>query len=195
MRWNWNLSILFHIGEFYEGFLGSTLICSEYLLFRDKGSSFSLPYPLIHIYYTLILSTLNLVEVFEFLIVSHVFSHLSDLNTHLTSFKPLWTFSASSLGLKQALTFLDVVVTVLCCYDVWDRFLRVINTFSSVQFSSVQSLSRVRLFANPWIAARQASLSITNSWSSLRFTPIESVMSSSHLILCRPLLLLPPINS
>ena len=147
MRWNWNLSILFHIGEFYEGFLGSTLICSEYLLFRDKGSSFSLPYPLIHIYYTLILSTLNLVEVFEFLIVSHVFSHLSDLNTHLTSFKPLWTFSASSLGLKQALTFLDVVVTVLCCYDVWDRFLRVINTFSSVQFSSVQSLSRVRLFA------------------------------------------------
>ena len=59
--------------------------------------------------------------------------------------------------------------------------------------SSVQSLSRVRLFATPWIAARQASLSITNSWSSLRFTFIESVMPSSHLILCRPLLLLPPI--
>ena len=62
-----------------------------------------------------------------------------------------------------------------------------------LQFSSVQSLSRVRLFATSWITARQASLSITNSWSSLRFTSIESVMPFSHLILCRPLLLLPPI--
>ena len=61
------------------------------------------------------------------------------------------------------------------------------------KLSSVQSLSRVRLFATPWIAARQASLSITNSRSSLRLTSIESVMPSSHLILCRPLLLLPPI--
>ena len=61
------------------------------------------------------------------------------------------------------------------------------------RFSSVQSLSRVRLFATPWIAARQASLSITNSRSSLRLTSIESVMPSSHLILSRPLLLLPPI--
>ena len=60
-------------------------------------------------------------------------------------------------------------------------------------FSSVQSLSRVQLFATPWIAARQASLSITISRSSLRLTSIESVMPSSHLILCRPLLLLPPI--
>ena len=58
---------------------------------------------------------------------------------------------------------------------------------------SVQSLSRVRLFATPWIAARQASLSITNSRSSLRFTSIESVMPSSHLILCHLLLLLPPV--
>ena len=55
--------------------------------------------------------------------------------------------------------------------------------------SSVQSLSRVRLFATPWTAARQASLSITNSWNS----PKLSVMPSSHLILCHPLLLLPPI--
>ena len=62
-----------------------------------------------------------------------------------------------------------------------------------VQFSSVQSLSRVRLFATPWITARQASLSITNSRSSLILTSIESVMPSSHLILCRPLLLLPLI--
>ena len=59
---------------------------------------------------------------------------------------------------------------------------------------SDQSLSRVWLFETPWIAARQASLSITNSRSSLRLTSIESVMPSSHLILCRPLLLLPPIT-
>jgi len=59
-----------------------------------------------------------------------------------------------------------------------------------IQFS--QSLSRVWLFATPWITARQASLS-TNSQSSLRLMSIESVMPSSHLILCRPLLLLPPI--
>ena len=65
--------------------------------------------------------------------------------------------------------------------------------FIFLQFSSVHSLSRVRLFATPWIAARQASLSITNSRSSLRLTSIESVMPSSHLILCRPLLPLPPI--
>ena len=62
----------------------------------------------------------------------------------------------------------------------------------SVQFSSVQLLSHVQLFVTPWITARQASLSITNSRSSLRLTSIESVMPSSHLILCRPLLL-PPI--
>ena len=61
------------------------------------------------------------------------------------------------------------------------------------QIRSDQSLSRVRLFATPWITARQASLSITNSWSSLRLRSIESVMPSSHLILCHPLFLLPPI--
>ena len=60
------------------------------------------------------------------------------------------------------------------------------------QFSSAQSLSHVRLLATPWIAACQASLSITNSRSSLKLTSIESVMPSSHLILCCPLLLLPP---
>ena len=60
-------------------------------------------------------------------------------------------------------------------------------------FSSVQLLSRVWLFASPWIAACQASLSITTSRSSLRLTSIKSVVPSSHLIVCRPLLLLPPI--
>ena len=64
---------------------------------------------------------------------------------------------------------------------------------NSVQFSSVQSLSHVRLFATPWIAACQASLYITISQSSLRLTSIESVMPFSNLILCHPLLLLPPI--
>ena len=62
-----------------------------------------------------------------------------------------------------------------------------------IQIRSDQSLSCVRLFATPWIAACQASLSITNSRSSPRLTSIESVMPSSHLILCRLLLLLPPI--
>ena len=63
----------------------------------------------------------------------------------------------------------------------------------SNQFSSVQLLSRVQLFATPWIAARQASLSITNSQSLPKLMSIESVMPSSHLILCHPLLLLPQI--
>ena len=62
----------------------------------------------------------------------------------------------------------------------------------TVQFSSAQSLSRVRLFATPRITARQASLSIKNSWSLPKPMPTESVMPSSHLMLCRPLLLLPP---
>ena len=75
---------------------------------------------------------------------------------------------------------LKVVVTPYICYF-------------SIKFSSVQSLSRVRLFVTPWIAGRQASLSITNSRSLLKLMPIESVMPSSHLILCRPLLLLPSI--
>ena len=60
-------------------------------------------------------------------------------------------------------------------------------------FSSVQLLSRVWLFATPWTAARQASLSITNSWGLLKLMSIESVMPSNHLILCRPLLLLPSV--
>ena len=61
------------------------------------------------------------------------------------------------------------------------------------QFSSVQSLSHVQLFVTPWVAAHQASLSITNSRSSLKLMSIELMMPSSHLILSHPLLLLPPI--
>ena len=62
-----------------------------------------------------------------------------------------------------------------------------------IQFSSFQLLSRVRLFATPWTAAHQASLSITNSWSLFKLMSIVSVMPSNHLILCRPLLLSPSI--
>ena len=65
------------------------------------------------------------------------------------------------------------------------------EAFCTPMISSVQSLSRVRLFATPWTAAHQASLSITNSQSLLKLMSISSVMPSHHLILCRPLLLLP----
>ena len=78
---------------------------------------------------------------------------------------------------------------ISCLYLRWS-FLR---SWNNHHFSSVQSLSRVRLFATPWIAARQASLSIVNSRSLLKLMSIELVMPSSHLSLCHPLLLLPPI--
>ena len=83
-------------------------------------------------------------------------------------------------------------------YPLWHSELQWPSCFSKftktlAQFSSVQSLSHVQLFPTPRIIARQASLSITISQISLRLTSIESVMPSSHLILGRPLLLLPPI--
>ena len=80
------------------------------------------------------------------------------------------------------------------CQVLFDLKENIYLVFAKSVSQSVQSLSRVWLFATPWIAAHQASLSITNSQSSLRLTSIESVMSSSHLILCRPLLLplIPP---
>ena len=67
------------------------------------------------------------------------------------------------------------------------------NYFNISSVQSVQSLSHVRLFSTPWIAARRASLSITNSGNSLKFMSIESVMPSNHLILYRPLLLILPV--
>ena len=79
-------------------------------------------------------------------------------------------------------------------FHTWVHIWKKTTTQKLIQnISSVQSLSHVRLFVTPWIAAHQASLSITNSWSLLKLMSIESVMPSSHLILCRPLLLLPPI--
>ena len=82
---------------------------------------------------------------------------------------------------------------VLFSLNIQSSLCHIFKPIFLLQFSSVQSFSRVWLFATPWIAARQASLSITISWSSLRLMSIESVMPSSHLILCHPLLLLPSI--
>ena len=76
--------------------------------------------------------------------------------------------------------------------DQWLDKEVVVHTQNGI-FSSVQSLSHVRLFATPWTAAHQASLSITNSWSWLKLMSIESVVPFNHLILCRPLLLLPSV--
>ena len=74
-----------------------------------------------------------------------------------------------------------------------NKHMTMCSTFSLCSVQSVQSLSCVQLFATPWIAARQASLSITNSWSLHKLMSIESVMPYSYLIFCRSLLLLPPI--
>ena len=93
-----------------------------------------------------------------------------------------------SLGWEDPLERLKSTHSSILAWIPW-------TVLSPVQFSSVQSLSHVWLFATPWIAARQASLTITNSWSSLKPMSIGSVMLSSHLILCHPLLLLPPNSS
>ena len=77
--------------------------------------------------------------------------------------------------------------------DIWTILWRQDSCSTSDWFSSVQSLSCVWLFVTPWTAAHQATLSITNSWNLLKLMSIESVILSNHLILCHPLLLLPPI--
>ena len=84
---------------------------------------------------------------------------------------------------------------VICCFFMWMYITQILYILKqrNFQFSSVQSLSRVRISATPWTAVLQASLSITNSRSSFRLTSIEYVVPSSHLILCRSLFLLPPI--
>ena len=91
------------------------------------------------------------------------------------------------------------LVYLSCCVTTTSNFNACFHPFKtptplsnqcSLSFSSVQSLSHVRLFVTPWIPARQASLSITSSWSLLKLMPIELVMPSNHCILCHPLLLL-----
>ena len=92
---------------------------------------------------------------------------------------------------KMKLKFRKIVLYSDChLFALWLK-----GDSPDLTFSLVQSLSCVRLFATPWIAARQASLSITNSQNLLKLMSIESVMPSSYLILCHPLLLLPPIPS
>ena len=96
--------------------------------------------------------------------------------------------------LKNYFLFLqNYYIIVINVHNVHFDFIKKCTKGSKVSVSSVQSLSRVQRFVTPWIAAHQASLSIINSRSSLRLTSIESVMPSSHLILCHPLLLLLPI--
>ena len=92
-------------------------------------------------------------------------------------------------------TYIWSLQALICItYCAWHLYIDYFIQFLQYsQFSSVQSLSHVQLFATPWITARQASLSITNSWSLRKLMPIKSVMPSSHLILCHPLLLLPSI--
>ena len=91
------------------------------------------------------------------------------------------------------LSFEGAGPTVTCGVEGGSAQVPDVSTSLLCQLSSVQSLSHVRLFATPWTAARQASLSITNSRSPPKPMSIKSVIPSNHLILCRPLLLLPPI--
>ena len=107
-----------------------------------------------------------------------------------------WLSVWSNVSFKANISFLT-----FCLYNISIDVIEVLKSPTSTellsislfQFGSVQSLSHVRLFVTPWIATLQASLSITSPRSPLRLTSIESVMPSSHLILCRPLLLLPPV--
>ena len=101
---------------------------------------------------------------------------------HIVSLEPFATFETVLCGSVSLLAHdLTLTVSIFICLS------------NSSKFSSLQSLSHVRLFAIPWTAACQASLSITNSLSPPKTMSIESVMPSNHLILCRPLLLLPSV--
>ena len=97
----------------------------------------------------------------------------------------LWSWSSAGVCKQHPMDPIQPTFYFCIVCELWIFFM--------LSVSSVQSLSRVWLFATPWIAAHQASLSITISRSSLRNTSIESVMPSSRLILCRPVFFLPPI--
>ena len=96
------------------------------------------------------------------------------------------------LVLSRSMQYLPFCDWLISLSIMFSRFTHVVASVR-IQFSSVQLLSRVRRFVTPWTAARQASLSIANSWSLLKLMSIELVMPSNHLILCRPLLLLSSI--
>ena len=127
-------------------------------------------------------------------------SYLSLLyeNLSLTTLSYCYSYSYSYINPHWNSHFLiKSFLLLLTCHEkvFFNNFpSKILSAAKFIQYaiSSVQSLSCVRLFATPWIAAHHASLSITNSWSLPKLMSIESVMPSSHLILCRPLLLLPP---
>ena len=113
----------------------------------------------------------------------------------MTSFHPQskqWLIEPSSRGITGLLHHISFSISGLP--SLTNRLFDDIGLTQIIQnFSSVQSLSRVRFFVTPWTAARQTSLSITNSWSLPKLMSIELVMASNHLILCHPLLFLPSI--
>ena len=111
--------------------------------------------------------------------------------THVRPFVTLWTV-VHQAPLSMRLSQQEYWNGFNWCL-LWRKTLGEVKLSLSLLFSSVQSLSRLQFIATPWITARQASLSITNSQSSPKLMCIESVMPSSHLILCRPLFFLPPI--
>ena len=119
------------------------------------------------------------------------------LSVMSSSSQPHGKVHSLSLSLwNRFLPFLPVETGAACIpinFLIENGVMATLDFQGSAQFSSVQSLSRVRLFATPWTEAHQASLSITNSQSLFKLMSIESVMPFNHLILCRPLLLLPSI--
>ena len=114
-----------------------------------------------------------------------------DGRKHSSRLKPSqgWTWCNANYNLRTKLSFPGTSIKI-SHYPI-PRGTQ--NTSVLIQFSSVQLLSRVWLFATPWTVARQASLSITNSWRLLKLMSIESVMPSNHIIFCRPILLLPSV--
>ena len=130
--------------------------------------------------------------------ISHIVSDRALSHTRLVRFHSpgSWfpCYTAVLVRMSCVMLYLQTGSSkISASYTATVDFLFLLTSSVDLSSVSVQSLSRVQLFATPWIAARQASLSITNSRSSPRLTSIESGMPSSHLILCRPLLLLPPI--
>ena len=142
----------------------------------------------------------------------NIFLKYIQLRLYIYLYLKFYRFLKLSIYLKLKYLKLHIIYTVLYMYKLLyvtrgnRLYTVVINKVADLlqeplciskcvdpQFSLVQSLSHVQLFMTPWTTARQASLSITNSRSLLRLMPIESVTPSKHLILCRPLLLLPSI--
>ena len=105
-----------------------------------------------------------------------------------------WRYDIIGIFLDLYSGILSLIVSLyFISIKIYYPLAYILLRYKVYRFSSVQSLSHVQLFVTPWIAACQASLSITISRSSLRLTSIKSVMPASHLILCHPLLLLPSI--